>query len=85
MGAAIPAHAFPMENFVIDNRVPFGYDYSHLVGCSVKPRSKPVDAVRFEQLLTDYDRILLGFGMRILIPSDDSRSPSIEPDPAPER
>lgn len=71
--------AFPEESFLIENPVPFCYDYSHLVGSSVNhQQSKRVDAARFEELLTDYDRILLGFGMRILIPSDDSPSQSME-------
>jgi hypothetical protein len=48
------------------------------VGSSVNQQSNRVDAARFEELLTDYDRILLGFGMRILIPSDDSPSQSME-------
>jgi hypothetical protein len=48
------------------------------VGSSVNQQRKRVDAARFEELLTDYDRILLGFGMRILIPSDDSPSQSME-------
>jgi len=55
------------------------------VGSSVKPQSKKEDDSRFEEMLTDYDHILLGFGMRILIRSDDSRLQSIEQDSRPER
>jgi hypothetical protein len=78
-GANVPiGTAFPEESSLIENPVPFCYDYSHLVGSSVNQQSKRVDAARFEELLTDYDRILLGFGMRILIPSDDSPSQSME-------
>jgi len=46
-------------------RIPEGYDYSHLIASPVKQNDKLFDATRFDGLLTDYDRILLGFGMRI--------------------
>ena len=45
--------------------IPEGYDYSHLIAGPVKQNDKLFDATRFDGLLTDYDRILLGFGMRI--------------------
>jgi hypothetical protein len=45
--------------------VPDGYDYSHLVGDLAKPSSQEFETVRFEELLSDYDRVLLGFGMHI--------------------
>ena len=43
-----------------------GYDYSHLVGSPVTQRDKGLDAAQFDGLATDYDRILLRFGMHIL-------------------
>ena len=46
-------------------RLPEGYDYSHLIASPVKQDAKVFDATRFDGLLTDYDRILLGFGMGI--------------------
>lgn len=42
------------------------YDYSHLVGSPVKQHDKGFDAPQFDGLLTDYDRILLRFGMHVL-------------------
>jgi len=70
---------------MIENAIPYGYDYSHLVRSSVQRYSNTRAAAGFEELLTDYDRILLGFGLRILIPSDDLRSQSVKRDPRPER
>lgn len=46
-------------------RLENGHDYSHLVGSPVKKHDKKFDAAQFDGLLTDYDRILLGFGMHI--------------------
>ena len=43
-----------------------GYDYRHLIGDPGMQRDKVADVNGFGQLLTDYDRILLRFGMRIL-------------------
>lgn len=43
-----------------------GYDYSHLVGDPGKQREKRFELTRFDELLTEYDRILLKFGMCIL-------------------
>ena len=79
-GANVPMREAgpPKESCAIENRIPFCYDYSHLVGTSVNRPKKIVEAARFDELLTDYDRILLGFGMRILIVFDDSRSQSME-------
>lgn len=74
-----------MERYVIENPIPYGYDYSHLVGSSVQQHSKAPHAVEFEELLTDYDRILLEFGMRILISSESSRSQMANRNPRPER
>jgi hypothetical protein len=45
--------------------VPDGYDYSHLVGSPGKQTDEIFDAVRFDGLLTAYDRLLLKFGMHI--------------------
>jgi hypothetical protein len=42
------------------------HDYSHLIGNPVRPREEEFDAAQFDGLLTDDDRILLGFGMHIL-------------------
>ena len=45
--------------------LPNGCDCSHLVGGPAKQHDR-VDAVSSTELLTDYDRILLRFGMHIL-------------------
>lgn len=45
--------------------IPEGYDYSHLVGGPAKQDNRVFDAARFDGLLTDYDRLLLKFGMHI--------------------
>ena len=45
--------------------IPEGYDYSHHIASPAKQDDKVFDTARFDGLLTDYDRILLGFGMRI--------------------
>ena len=45
--------------------IPEGYDYSHLIASPAKQDDKVFDTARFDVLLTEYDRILLGFGMRI--------------------
>jgi hypothetical protein len=45
--------------------IPEGYDYSHLIAIPAKQDDKVFDTSRFDVLLTEYDRILLGFGMRI--------------------
>ena len=46
-----------------------GYDYSHLIGDPGVLHRKVVDVTlevpQFKELLTDYDRILLSFGMHI--------------------
>lgn len=54
-----------MENSYVENHVPYSYDYSHLIGCSAKKHDKALDAELFDGLLTEYDRILLRFGMRV--------------------
>ena len=41
--------------------IPEGYDYSHLIASPAKQDDKVFDATRFDGLLTDYDRLLLGF------------------------
>lgn len=43
-----------------------GYDYRHLIGSPVKQHDKRFDAAQFDGLRTDYDRMLLRFGMQIL-------------------
>jgi hypothetical protein len=55
----------PMENLYIENHVPYSHDYSHLVTCPKKEHDKELDAEFFHGLLTEYDRILLRFGMRV--------------------
>jgi hypothetical protein len=45
--------------------LPNGCDPSHLVGSAVKQHDERFDAAQFDALLTDYDRVLLRFGMRI--------------------
>jgi len=45
--------------------LPNGCDSCHLVGSPVKQFDERFDATQFDALLTDYDRILLRFGMHI--------------------
>ena len=45
--------------------VPDGYDYRHLVGSRRKQSCEMFDSARFDGLLTDYDHLLLKFGMHI--------------------
>lgn len=45
--------------------LPNGSDCSHLVGDPGKPHNYGVRGAPWTKLLTDYDRILLGFGMHI--------------------
>jgi hypothetical protein len=45
--------------------LPNGCDYSHLVGEPAKQHDEGVHAEPSTELLTDYDRILLRFGMHI--------------------
>jgi hypothetical protein len=45
--------------------VPYGYDYSHLVGSPLRQGDEGFDAAQFDGLLTADDRILLRFGMHI--------------------
>jgi len=42
------------------------WDYSHLIGPPAMEQYKVRRATQFSGLLTDYDRILLRFGMHIL-------------------
>jgi hypothetical protein len=46
--------------------LPDEYDYSYLVGDPTKQQDKAVHAVPSTEMLTDYDRVLLRFGMHIL-------------------
>ena len=46
-------------------RVPLGYNYSHLVGDPVRRSNHGFDAAQFDGLLTDDDRTLLRLGMHI--------------------
>lgn len=45
--------------------LPNGCSSSHLVGSQAGQCDEGFDAAQFEALLTDYDRILLRFGMHI--------------------
>ena len=45
--------------------LPPAYDYSHLVSRTGRGGDRVFDAAHFGQLLTNEDRILLRFGMRI--------------------
>jgi hypothetical protein len=45
--------------------IPYGYDYSHLVGSPSRQRDEGFDAVQFDALLTADDRNLLRLGMHI--------------------
>ena len=56
------------RGMAIAARIANEYDYSHLVSCSVKQPERPKRA-GFEGMLTDYDRILLQFGLHILCES----------------
>jgi len=49
---------------VVLSCVPKEYDYSHLVDRPVEPREER-RRTGFDALLTDYDRVLLRFGMHI--------------------
>ena len=53
--------------------LPNGFDYSHLVSDPAKQHDKGVHAVPSTELLTDYDRILLQFGMHIQWQAADGR------------
>jgi hypothetical protein len=46
--------------------VPKEYDYSHLVDRPVTPQQEQVKRTGFDAILSDYDRVLLQFGMHIL-------------------
>jgi hypothetical protein len=46
-------------------RVPDGYDYSHLAARSVHQHDEQPNAAQFGRMLTDYDLVLLRFGMHI--------------------
>ena len=56
----------PAYRQTVAARVEEGYDYSHLIGNPGKRPDNSFDATQFDQLLTDYDRTLLRFGMHIL-------------------
>lgn len=48
--------------------VPWGYDYSHLVGDRAhQPDDRVSATVSFDELLTPEDRIFLEFGLRIAL------------------
>jgi len=44
---------------------PNGHDSCHLIDSPVKQIDEQFDAAQFDALVTDYDRILLKFGMHI--------------------
>jgi len=52
------------RRMVVLSCVPKEYDYSHLVDRPVEPREER-RRTGFDALLTDYDRVLLRFGMHI--------------------
>jgi hypothetical protein len=54
------------RSMAVAGSVATGHDYSHLVDRPVKPRQEQVKRTDFDGMLTDYDRILLKFGMHIL-------------------
>lgn len=45
--------------------LPNGHECAFLLDRATEQRDEPFDAARFGSLLTDYDRILLRFGMHI--------------------
>jgi hypothetical protein len=49
--------------------VPKEYDYSHLVDRQAIPQFERMKRPGFDAMLTDYDRVLLQFGMHILCES----------------
>ncbi|MBV8632523.1 MAG: hypothetical protein JOZ83_16465 [Silvibacterium sp.] len=53
------------RGMVLGGPIANGYDHSHLVSCAVKPLEEPQRAL-FDKMLTDYDRVLLRFGMHII-------------------
>ena len=55
----------PQYGRTIAETVPMACDYSHLVDVGVRRQDNVFDAAGFDGLLTDYDRMLLGFGMHI--------------------
>ena len=55
----------PAYRQTVAARVEDRCDYSHLIGNPGKRPDNCFDAMQFDQLLSDYDRKLLGFGMRI--------------------
>jgi hypothetical protein len=55
----------PQHRETVAAQVPCGYDYSHLVGSPGKRHDNEFIAAQFDGLLTDYDRVWLGFGMHI--------------------
>lgn len=56
------------RGMTIPTRAANEHDYSHLVDCPVTD-GEEVGRTGFEAMLTDYDRILLQFGMHILCES----------------
>jgi hypothetical protein len=48
----------PKRGQITTAQVPYSYDYSHLIGDPAQQNEKKFDALKFEDLLTDYDRIL---------------------------
>jgi hypothetical protein len=67
--AECSAITLPCPQFVEGIAPPFedGYDYSHLIGDPAIERGEVLEATTFDQLLTAYERILLGFGTRIVV------------------
>jgi hypothetical protein len=59
-----PAADDLQRGMTIAARVTHEYDYSHLVDRLLKPR-ETVKRTGFDAMLTDYDHILLQFGMHI--------------------
>lgn len=53
------------KNHSIFVHLPNGCEFSHLVDSAAEQRDEKFDAAEFDRLLTDYDRILLRFGMHI--------------------
>lgn len=47
-------------------RCPRWYDYSHLTGGSAQQRDEKANLAQRDRMLTDYDLILLQFGMHTL-------------------
>ena len=66
IGTTAPCSHFSRYGKTAAVHLPNGCDYSYLVGDPAKQHDQGVHAAPSSEFLTDYDRILLRFGMHIL-------------------